>query len=118
VLTLHSRLRGETLPVFGSEEDAGAFLAGTFLRPMGAFGDGLTARRVAVQDLASLLSGRLSGVGTVALDPTPGADTAAVIDLVSTDRVSFVESLMAGRTKDARGPRRREPDAGGQGTDK
>src|SRR5918998_1094853 len=106
-LTLHSRLRGETLPVFGSEEDAGAFLADTFLRPMGAFGGGLTARRVAAQDLASLLSGRLSGVGTVALDPTPGADTAAVIDLVSTDRESFVESLTGGSTKDAGGPAQR-----------
>ena len=97
VLTLRSRLRGETLPVFGSREDAGAFLAGAFLRPMGTFGDGLTARQIAAQDLASLLSGRLSGVGTVALDPTPGADTAAVIDLISTDRESFVESLTEGR---------------------
>jgi len=92
VLTLHSRIRGETLPVFGSEEDAGVFL-----RPMGAFGGGLAARPIAAQDLASLLSGRLSGVGTVALDPTPGANLGAAMCLISTDRESFVESLTEGR---------------------
>ncbi len=88
VLTLHSRLRGEILPVFGSEEDAGMFLT-----PLGAFGGGLTPRPIAAEDLASLLWGPLSSVGTVALDPTPGVDTAAVLDLISTDRESFVEYL-------------------------
>ena len=87
-LTLHSRLRGEILPVFGSEEDAGMFLT-----PLGAFGGGFTPRPIAAEDLASLLWGPLSSVGTVALDPTPGVDTAAVLDLISTDRESFVEYL-------------------------
>jgi hypothetical protein len=87
-LTLHSRLRGEILPVFGSEEDAD-----TFLKPLGAFVSGFTARPIAAEDLASVLWGPLCSVGTVALDPPPGLDTAAVLDLVSTDRQSFVEYL-------------------------
>jgi hypothetical protein len=96
-LILHPRPRGETLPVFGSREDAGAFLAGTFLRAMGAFGGGLTARPIAAQVLASLLSGPLSGVGSVALDPIPGVGSAAVLDLISVDRESFVGHLKDGR---------------------
>lgn len=88
VLTLHSRLRGEILPVFGSEEDAGMFLT-----PLGAFGGGFTPKPIVAEDLASLLWDPLSSVGTVALDPTPGVDTAAVLDLISTDRESFVEYL-------------------------
>ena len=96
-LTLHPRTRGETLPVFGSREDAGAFLAGTFLRSLGTFGGGLTVRPIAAQALASLLSGPLSGVGTVALDPIPGVGSAAVLDLISVDRESFVEHLKDGR---------------------
>lgn len=88
VLTLNSRLRGEILPVFGSEEDAGMFLT-----PLGAFGGGFTPRPIAAEDLASQLWGPLSSVGTVALDPTPGVDPAAVFDLISTDRESFVEHL-------------------------
>ena len=87
-LTMHSRLRGEILPVFGSEADAGMFLS-----PLGAFGGGFTPRPIAAEDLASLLWGSLSSVGTVALDPMPGVDTAAVLDLISTDRESFVEYL-------------------------
>jgi hypothetical protein len=92
VLTLHSRLRGEILPVFGSEEDAD-----TFLTPLGAVGGGFTPRPIAAEDLASLLRGPLSSVGTVALDPTPEVDTATVLDLISTDRESFVEYLTNGR---------------------
>lgn len=88
VLTLHSRLRGEIMPVFGSEEDAGMFLT-----PLGAFGGGFTPKPIVAEDLASLLWDPLSSVGTVALDPTPGVDTAAVLDLISTDRESFVEYL-------------------------
>ena len=91
-LTLHSGLRGEILPVFGSEEDAGVFLM-----PLGAFGGGFAARPIAAEDLASLLRGPLSSVGTVALDPAPGMDTAATLDLVSTDRQSFAEDLTDGR---------------------
>jgi hypothetical protein len=88
VLTLHSRLRGEILPVFGSDEDAGMFLT-----PLGAFGGGFTPQAIAAEDLASLLWGPLSSVGTVALDPTTGVDPAAALDLISTDRESFVEHL-------------------------
>ena len=98
-LTLHSRLRGEILPVFGSEEDAGMFLT-----PLGAFGGGFTPRPIAAEDLASLLWGPLSSVGTVALDLTPGVDTAAVLDLISTDRERFVEYLTDERTTERARP--------------
>ncbi len=92
-LTLHSRPRGEILPIFGSEEDAG-----TFLTLLGAFGGVFAARPIAAEDLASLLWGPLSGVGTVALDPMPGADMAATLSLISTDRDSFAENLTGERT--------------------
>ena len=99
VLTLHSGLRGDTLPVFGSEEDAYAFLT-----PLAAVDGGFTPRPIASEDLASLLWGPLSGVGTVALDPTPEVDTAAALDLISTDRVSFVAYLTENRATAAARP--------------
>ena len=97
-LTLHSIPRGEILPVFGSEEDVSMFLT-----PLGAFGGGFMARPIAAEDLASLLWGPLSSVETVALDPTSGVDTAAVLDLVSTNRKSFVDNLSGERTLAGRG---------------
>ena len=97
-LTLHSRPHGEILPVFGSEEDVSMFLT-----PLGAFGGGFMARLIAAEDLASLLWGPLSSVETVALDPTSGVDTAAVLDLVSTNRKSFVDNLSGERTLAGRG---------------
>ena len=87
-LTLCSRPCGETLPIFGSEEDANAFL-----RPLGTFGTALAARPIAAKDLASLLSASLFGVRAVALDPSPEMDTGAVLGLISMERGEFVEKL-------------------------
>lgn len=52
-LILCSELRGETLPVFSSEEDVGTFLA--FL---GAFSGGFVPRRATARELAALPSDR------------------------------------------------------------
>jgi hypothetical protein len=89
MLTLCPGPRGEILPVFGSEEDADAFLA-----PLGAFGAAFAAEAMTAEDLTSLLSASHFGVGTVALDPAPGMETgAAVLGFISMDREGFVEKL-------------------------
>ena len=84
-LVLYSGLRGEILPAFGSEEDAGVFLI--LLRTMGG---GLELRYMAVEGLVSLLSGPLSNIELVALDPAPEMDADAMLELISLDRESFL----------------------------
>ncbi len=68
---------GETLAVFGFEEEADMFLW------LGEIGDGWCARRYEAADVAALLAGPLVGVERVALDPLPentvGADGRAVL---------------------------------------
>jgi hypothetical protein len=101
-LVLSARPRGGILPIFGSEEEAG-----TYLRSLGALGGGYATLPIAPEDLASLLSGPLSGIESVALDPMPGTDAfaGAFLDLVSTGRKGFVESLTDKRgSVTARGP--------------
>ena len=44
---------------------------------------------MAVEGLISLLSGPLSGVERVALDPAPGMDADAMLELISVGRESF-----------------------------
>lgn len=83
-LTLYSELRGEILPVFGSEEDAD-----TYLMLLKAIGGGLEARYMAVEGLIWLLSGPLSGVERVALDPTPEMDADAMLESISVGREGF-----------------------------
>lgn len=99
-LPLCSERRRETLPVFSSEEDAGAFLE--FSRDVAG---GLVPRRVAAKELVTLLSGLLRGIGRVALDPTPEMEADVMLELVSVDRERFVETLVSkGATSEARTP--------------
>ena len=96
-LTLCSERCRETLPVFSSGEDAGAFLA--FLSDVAG---GLVPRRVTAKELVTLLSGLLRGIGRVALDPTPEMEADVMLELVSVDRERFVETLVSkGATSEA-----------------
>ncbi len=98
VLTVDSG--GErTLPAFSGEAEAEMFL---WLG--GTFEDGWHARETSSGELVSLLSGPCAGVGSVALDPSPGMAEAGTIDLVSVDRKRFVGRIVArGRKKSAPG---------------
>lgn len=99
-LAPHSGPQGETLPILGSREDTIAFLI-----PLGTFGGEFVPRPVAVEAPSSLLTGPLSGVGTVALDLALTEDTAAFLELVSIDRETFVDRVMNERVSaGARGP--------------
>ena len=89
VLTIESG--GEqALPVFSFEEEAELFvrLGASFA------GGGWLARETGAGELVSLLLGPLSGVERVALDPLPGRLAGTVIDLLSTDRATFIERLL------------------------
>src|SRR5918995_5095278 len=58
---------GETLPVFGYEEEAEMFLH------LGGYGDdGWSARESSIGEIVSVLLGPCSGVEGVSLDPLPG----------------------------------------------
>jgi hypothetical protein len=85
------RLAGgeDMLPVFSFEEEAELFLAlGT---PDGSW----LVKETAARELASLLlSGPLSDVGRVALDPLPGRLGGSLIGLLSIRRQEFVARLL------------------------
>jgi hypothetical protein len=83
VLTRELSSGESVLPVFSSEEDAGAFI-----RP-GADG-GWRAKKTGTRELVSLLSGPCRDVKHVALDPWPKIMAETTISLVSVDRESFV----------------------------
>jgi hypothetical protein len=92
VLTMRTGGEQETLPVFGSEEEAEIFL-----RFKGLTG-GWRARESGVGELASVLSGPCAGVKKVALDPSPEMVVEGAVGLVSLLRESFIGQIMARRS--------------------
>ncbi len=88
VLTVRYRGEREVMPVFGGAEEAEQFL---YL--YGAFGGGFHPRRSGADEVASLLLGPFSHVEKVVLDPSPWMDAEEAIELVSMDRLGFVDSL-------------------------
>ncbi len=80
----------EALPVFGFEDEAAMFLElGTW--------SGWRIMETTAGELVSALSCLCAGVDRVVLDPLPGLDVAAFVDLVSMEREAFVEYLLNAR---------------------
>ena len=83
---------GETLPVFGYEEEAEMFLH------LSGYGDdGWSARESSSGEIVSVLCGPCSGVDGVALDPLPRIVTAETLCLVWMGRECFLGWLLAPR---------------------
>ena len=74
----------QALPVFSGEGEAEMFL---WLG--GAFEDGWRVRQTSTGELVSILCGPCAGVGSVALDPSPGM-AAETLRLTSVGRKRFV----------------------------
>ena len=81
---------GETLPVFGYEEEAEMFLH------LGGYGDdGWRARESSIGEIVSVLCGPCSGVEGVSLDPLPGGMVPdGTLCLVWLGRERFLEQLL------------------------
>ena len=107
-LTLYSETWGETLPLFSSMEDAREFL-----RTLGVFANDFEVRAMVAEELSSLLTGRLSKVEKVSLDPSAESDADALLGLISVDRKYFVQGLLREvqplRTQDHRSALARHP---------
>ena len=99
------------VPVFSFEEEAELFLR------LGVPGSGWLVRETGAGELASLLSGPLSGAGRVALDPLPGWLAEGVVGLVSTRRKDFVARLLGGGGGGLEARPRRGGDGGRGGDD-
>jgi hypothetical protein len=97
----------EALPVFSFEDEARMFLE------LGA-SDGWRVRETAAGELTSVLFGPCAGVRRVALDPLPGPDAAALVDLVSMGRGAFMEAYLKNEETSplATGPGHRRRQAG------
>jgi len=80
---------GETLPVFGYEEEAEMFLH------LSGYGDGgWSARESSSGEIVSVLCGPCSGVDGVALDPLPQIVTDETLCLVWMGRERFLKQLL------------------------
>jgi hypothetical protein len=80
---------GETLPVFGHEEEAEMFLH------LGGYGDdGWSARESSIGEIVSVLCGPCSGVEGVSLDPLPGMVGEGTLCLVWLGRERFLDQLL------------------------
>jgi hypothetical protein len=80
---------GETLPVFGYEEEAEMFLH------LSGYGDeGWSARESSSGEIVSVLCGPCSGAESVALDPLPGMVTDETLCLVWMGRERFLKELL------------------------
>ena len=80
---------GETLPVFGHEEEAEMFLH------LGGYGDdGWSARESSIGEIVSVLCGPCSGVEGVSLDPLPGMVADGTLCLVWLGRERFLDQLL------------------------
>jgi hypothetical protein len=80
---------GETLPVFGHEEEAEMFLH------LGGYGDdGWSARESSIGEIVSVLCGPCSGVEGVSLDPLPGMVGEGTLCLVRLGRERFLDQLL------------------------
>ena len=85
----------QALPVFSGEGEAEMFV---WLG--GAFEDGWRVRESSAGELLSILYGPCAGVGSVALDPSPGID-AEMLDLNCVSRGRFVGRILgAPRVRD------------------
>jgi hypothetical protein len=80
---------GETLPVFGYEEEAEMFLH------LSGYGDdGWSARESSSGEIVSVLCGPCSGAEGVALDPLPGMVSDGMLCLVWLGRERFLGWLL------------------------
>jgi hypothetical protein len=80
---------GETLPVFGHEEEAEIFLH------LGGYGDdGWSARESSIGEIVSVLCGPCSCVEGVALDPLPVMVDDRTLGLVWLGRERFLDQLL------------------------
>ena len=80
---------GETLPVFGHEEEAEMFLH------LGVYSDdGWRVRESSTGEIVSVLYGPCSGAERVALDPLPGMVADGTLGLVRLRRERFLEWLL------------------------
>ena len=80
---------GETLPVFGYEEEAEMFLH------LGGYGDdGWSARESSSGEIVSVLLGPCSDAEGVALDPLPGMVGDGTVCLVWLGRERFLDQLL------------------------
>ena len=79
---------GETLPVFGHEEEAEMFLH------LGGYDDSWSARESSSGEIVSVLCGPCSGAESVALDPLPGMVDDGTPGLVRLRRESFLGRLL------------------------
>jgi hypothetical protein len=80
---------GETLPVFGYEEEAEMFLH------LGGYSDdGWSARESSIGEIVSVLCGPCSGVEGVSLDPLPGMVGEGTLCLVRLGRERFLDQLL------------------------
>ncbi|QIN83935.1 hypothetical protein GBA63_15745 [Rubrobacter tropicus] len=81
---------GETLPVFGFQEEALLYLGLSG-------GDGLRVRRLPAERLRTLLLGRWSGFDSVALDPLQELDAGPAPTSTTMSRSRFVRFLASYR---------------------
>lgn len=88
VLTLDLDDRGETLPVFCFEDEAGIFLS------LGAIGDGWYSREATFGELSRMLLSSSTDIGFVSLDPLPELAHPRMIGLVSMSKERFVARLI------------------------
>lgn len=99
-LTLEIYGLGRILPIFGSGEDADAFVRGTY--DSGARRD-LGASRTGRVQLTSELLDPLTRIDRVAFDPLPEPDLRQTVELASLSRAAFVDLVLGrGRTWSSR----------------
>ncbi len=85
ILTIHLEGEGETLPVFGFEDEAGMFLS------LGTLGAGWRIKQTTVGELTRALLDSGAGVEFVSLDPLPELVCREMIGLVSLRKEQFID---------------------------
>lgn len=87
VLRINLASGEEALPIFSFEDEARMFLE------LGASGC-WRVRETTAGEITSVLFGLCAGVDRVVLDPLPGLDAEALMDLASMGRETFMESYL------------------------
>jgi hypothetical protein len=87
VLRINLASGEEALPIFSFEDEARMFLE------LGASGC-WRVRETTAGEITSVLFGLCAGVDQVVLDPLPGLDAEALMDLASMGRETFMESYL------------------------